>query len=59
MKKNFYHGEHRGHGGKNEFSVSFRIFRPSFLQNFQTPLSSPTSVFSVSSVVKPLFSPLA
>jgi hypothetical protein len=46
--------EHRAHRGEEEFSVSFRISQPSFFKNFQTILFSPTSVFSVSSVVKPL-----
>jgi hypothetical protein len=48
------HRGHGEHGGGEEFSVSFRISQPSFLKNFQTILFSPTSVISVSSVVKPL-----
>jgi hypothetical protein len=59
MNKNFHHGEHGGHGVEEEFSVSFSIFQPAFLQNFYITPSSLTSVLSVSSVVKPLCFPLA
>ena len=59
MKKNFHHGEHGGHGDtKREAGVEF-------FPKKQPLNSDPSqklfflSVFSVSSVVKPLCFPLA
>ena len=55
MKKNFYHGEHGGHGGA-ERGLSVEFFEEKQAVNFdpnKKNLFFP-SVFSVSSVVKPL-----
>ena len=56
MKKHFYHGEHGGHGEEEKFFLIIRISDLHFLPNF---FITPSSLCSVSSVVKPLFSSFA
>jgi hypothetical protein len=59
MKKHFHHGEHGGHGEEEKIFLIIRISVLHFPPNFFITPSSLCSVFSVSSVVKPLFSSLA
>jgi hypothetical protein len=59
MKKNFHHGEHGGHGeGERGAEVEF-FWKKQALNSDTNQKLFFHSVFSVSSVVKPLCFPLA